>query len=85
MKLTGPACTEALSEAEEAEQRERAEDTAGGVRVERRVRRTFFGTYLLRIRRQLLGLLLSHVDHNCFREAILRAHPIAIPKELQES
>ena len=39
MKLTGPACTEAMSEAEEAEQRERAEDSAGGVRVERRVRR----------------------------------------------
>ena len=32
MKLTGPACTEALSEAEEAERRERAEDNAGGVR-----------------------------------------------------
>jgi hypothetical protein len=38
MKLTGPACTEALSEAEEAERREGAEDSAGGVRVERRVR-----------------------------------------------
>jgi len=38
MKLTGPACTEALSEAEEARRRERAEDSAGGVRVERRVR-----------------------------------------------
>ena len=38
MKLTGPACTEALNEAEEAERRERAEDSAGGVRVERRVR-----------------------------------------------
>jgi hypothetical protein len=38
MKLTGPACTEALSEAEEAERRERAEDSASGVRVERRVR-----------------------------------------------
>ena len=39
MKLTGPACTEAMSEAEEAERRERTEDSAGGVRVERRVRR----------------------------------------------
>ena len=40
MKLTGPACTEALNEAEEARRRERAEDSAGGVRVERRVRQT---------------------------------------------
>ena len=38
MKLTGPACTETLNEAEEAERRERAEHNAGGVRVERRVR-----------------------------------------------
>ena len=38
MKLTGPACTEATSGAEIAERRERAEDNAGGVRVERRVR-----------------------------------------------
>jgi hypothetical protein len=38
MKLTGPACTEALNEAEEAGRRERAEDNAGGVRVELRVR-----------------------------------------------
>ena len=38
MKLTGPACTEAMSGAEEAERRERAEESAGGVRVERRVR-----------------------------------------------
>ena len=38
MKLTGPACTEALSEAEEAGTREGTEDSAGGVRVERRVR-----------------------------------------------
>jgi len=37
MKLTGHACTEATNEAEEAEGRERAEDSAGGVRVERRV------------------------------------------------
>ena len=37
-KPTGPACTEALNEAEEAERRERAEGNAGGVRVERRVR-----------------------------------------------
>ena len=37
MKLTGPACSEAMSEAEEAERRERAEDSAGGVRVERKV------------------------------------------------
>jgi hypothetical protein len=39
MKLTGPACTEALNGAEEARRRERAEDSAGGVRVELRVRR----------------------------------------------
>ena len=38
MKLTGHACTGALSEAEEDGTRERAEDNAGGVRVERRVR-----------------------------------------------
>jgi hypothetical protein len=38
MKLTGPACTEALNEAEEAGRRERARGSAGGVRVERRVR-----------------------------------------------
>jgi hypothetical protein len=38
MKLTGPACTEALNEAEEAGRRERTEGSAGGVRVERRVR-----------------------------------------------
>jgi hypothetical protein len=38
MKLTGPACAEAMNEAEEARRRERAEDNAGGVRVELRVR-----------------------------------------------
>jgi len=38
MKLTGPACTEATSGAEEARRRERTEGSAGGVRVERRVR-----------------------------------------------
>jgi hypothetical protein len=38
MKLTGPACTEATNEAEEAKRRERAGDSAGGVRVEREVR-----------------------------------------------
>ena len=38
MKLTGPACAEAMNEAEEAERRERAEGDAGGVRVELRVR-----------------------------------------------
>jgi hypothetical protein len=38
MKLTGPACTEAISEAEEARRQERAEDSAGGVRVELGVR-----------------------------------------------
>ena len=38
MKLTGPACTEATSGAEEAERRERTGDSAGGVRVERKVR-----------------------------------------------
>ena len=40
MKLTGPACAEAVNEVEEAERRERAEDSAGGVRVERKVRPT---------------------------------------------
>jgi hypothetical protein len=39
MKLTGPACIETLSEAEEARRRKRAEGNTGGVRVERRVRR----------------------------------------------
>jgi len=38
MKLTGPACTEAMNEAEKDETREGAKDNAGGVRVERRVR-----------------------------------------------
>ena len=38
MKLTGPACTKALDEAEEDGTRERAEDSAGGVRVELTVR-----------------------------------------------
>jgi len=45
MKLTGPACTEALSGAEEARRRERAEDGAGGVRVELRVRPKRAGEY----------------------------------------
>jgi len=46
MKLTGPACTEAMSGAEKAGTRERAEDNAGGVRVERRVRPyRFIGGY----------------------------------------
>jgi hypothetical protein len=49
MELTGPACTEALSGAEEAGRRERAEDNAGGVRVELGVRQTHmlvpFGNY----------------------------------------
>ena len=39
MKLTGPARTEEMNEAEEAGRRERTEGSAGGVRVERRVRR----------------------------------------------
>jgi hypothetical protein len=39
MKLTGHACTEALSGAEEARSLERASDNAGGVRVELGVRR----------------------------------------------
>jgi len=39
MKVTGPACTEALSGAEKARGREGAKGNAGGVRVERRVRR----------------------------------------------
>jgi hypothetical protein len=38
MELTGPACTETLSEAEEARSWERAEGNAGGVRFELRVR-----------------------------------------------
>jgi hypothetical protein len=38
MKLTGPACAEALNEAEEAKRREGTEGNADGVRVERRVR-----------------------------------------------
>ena len=38
MKLTGPACTAALNGAEEARRRERAYGSAGGVRVERKVR-----------------------------------------------
>ena len=46
MKLTGPVCTEALNEAEGAGRRERAEDSAGGVRVERGVRPM---TYFVRI------------------------------------
>ena len=41
MKLTGTACTEALNEAEIARRRERAEGNAGGVRVEREVRRAW--------------------------------------------
>ena len=46
MKLTGPACAEALNEAEEARRRERAEDSAGGVRVERRVRRVIIAGFI---------------------------------------
>ena len=42
MKLTGPACTETLNEAEKARRRERTPDNAGGVRVELRVRPTGF-------------------------------------------
>jgi len=38
MKLTGHARTEMLSGAEEAKRGERTEDSAGGARVERRVR-----------------------------------------------
>ena len=38
MELTGPACTEAMNEAEEARSLERAEGDEGGVRVERSVR-----------------------------------------------
>ena len=38
MKLTGPACTEALNGVEEARSRERVEGNAGGVRVELGVR-----------------------------------------------
>ena len=40
MKLTGHARTGAMSGAEEAVRRERAEDNAGGVQVELRVRPT---------------------------------------------
>ena len=39
-KLTDPACAEALSGAEEDGTKERVEDNAGGLRVERRVRLT---------------------------------------------
>jgi len=38
MRLTGPACTEALSRAGIADCEKRAENMAGGVRVELRVR-----------------------------------------------
>ena len=38
MKLTGPACTETLNEAEKARTRKSKPGNAGGVRVERRVR-----------------------------------------------
>jgi hypothetical protein len=38
MKLTGPACTEALNGAEKARRRKRTPGNAGGVRVERKVR-----------------------------------------------
>ena len=41
MKLSGPACTEAMNEAEEDGTRERTEDNAGGVRVELGVRHHF--------------------------------------------
>jgi hypothetical protein len=40
MKLTGHACTEALSGAEEAGTRERTEGNAGEVRVELKVRQS---------------------------------------------
>jgi hypothetical protein len=42
MKLTGPTCTEAMNGAEEAGRRERAEDNAGGIRVERGLGRDDF-------------------------------------------
>jgi len=38
MKLSGPACTEALNEAEIANTRKRTPGNAGGVRLEREVR-----------------------------------------------
>lgn len=42
------------------------------------------GTCLAWIQRQLVGLLLSNVDHDCLSQAILGTHPISIPEELQE-
>jgi len=47
MKLSGRACTEAMSGAGEAERIERAEDSAGGVPVERRVRAIIEVRYLM--------------------------------------
>ena len=57
MKLTGPACTEAMSEAEEARRRERAEDSAGGVRVEREVRQGGFNATLGSMHRLFLAVI----------------------------
>ena len=56
MKLTGPACTEAMNGTEEAGRRERAEGNADGVRVERGVRPCCTGTGVLAI-----VLLILHV------------------------
>ena len=46
MKLTGTACAEAMSGAEKGGTKERAEDNAGGVRVERRVREKIAGEHV---------------------------------------
>jgi hypothetical protein len=61
MELTGPACTEAMSGAEEDERRERAEDNAGGVRVELRVRaqRETTNVYNSRVEKSI-GILVAH-------------------------
>ena len=66
MKLTGHACTEATSGAEEAVTRERTEGNAGGVRVELRVRPItklcFVGVGLDRNGRPLIGLILANIQ-----------------------
>ena len=58
MELTGHACTEAMNEAEEAGRRERAEDNAGGVRVELRVRLNGYGMIALNEKELLCRLVL---------------------------
>ena len=70
MKLTGPACTEAMNEAEETRSRERAGGNAGGVRVERRVRQnglafSFFRFAWIFVGNQFLGF--THFLGNCIK------------------